>query len=86
MSKNRRYIFTFVFTLIVFAFLWMFNSRNNEISHLKEELNSKDSEIEQLQMEYDACKGEIYHKSKLLEMEKSKVNQLISKKDSLEAG
>ena len=76
MSKNRRYIFSFVFTLLVLGFLWLYNQKNTEIGQLKEETFELKQELDEVKSEYQACKGEIYHKQKLLEMEKRKANQL----------
>lgn len=83
MSKNKRYIYTFIFTLIIFGFLWMYNLKSQSIKDLESELEKKEQEFKALQEEYAACKGEIFHKSKLLEMEKSKNNMLESQNDSL---
>lgn len=79
MSKNKRFLFSFIFTLIVFAFLWMYSQKNNQIADLKTELDDAQQELEEVKGEYQACKGEIFHKQKLLEMEKSKSNQLQQK-------
>lgn len=74
-KKNRRYIYSFVFTLIVFCLLWVFNAQKNEIKSLENQLIEKNDSINLIQIELDACKGEIYHKNKLIEMEKSKFNR-----------
>ena len=83
MNKNRRYIFTFIFTLLIFSFLWMYNVKNQRVTELKNDLEKKQKEIEEVQYQLDACKGENFHKNKLLEMEKSKVNRMKSLSDSL---
>lgn len=76
MSKNGRYFFSFTLVILVFLFLWMYNDQKNQIADLKSKLKDKEEAIQKMEEEYQACKGEIFHKNKLLEMEKSKVNRL----------
>ncbi|MEZ4937911.1 MAG: hypothetical protein R2799_10015 [Crocinitomicaceae bacterium] len=85
MSKKVRYIFTFGLTGLIFVFLWIYSQQKNKITKLESEVKSKENQIQHLEDEYQACKGAIYHKNKLLEMEKRKVNQLHEvSKDSIE--
>ena len=85
MSKNTRFLFSFIFTLVVFAFLWMYSQKNNQIEDLKSELEESQKKLEVIDSEYQACKGENFHKQKLLDMEKRKSNQLEQKlKDKTE--
>ena len=79
MSKNKKYIFTFLFTVLVLFCLWAYNGKLNKITELNQELKQEKEKYEELEIEYSGCKGEIFHKNKLLEMEKQKNNRVINK-------
>lgn len=53
----------------------MYNDQKNQIQKLENQIEEKDVKIKVLESEYQACKGEIFHKNKLLEMEKRKTNK-----------
>ncbi|MCB0477662.1 MAG: hypothetical protein KDC84_05840 [Crocinitomicaceae bacterium] len=76
MSKNTRYIITFGLTSLIFVFVWAYNDQRNQIKRLESALEEKEVQFQVIQDEYQACKGEILHKGKLLEMEKAKNNRL----------
>lgn len=72
----------FILTLIVFGFLWMYNSKNNHITELENELQLEKEKFQKLDADFAACKGEIFHKGKLLEMQNQTILQLIDNQDS----
>jgi len=53
------------------------------VSELEKELIDQKEKYEELDYEYNTCKGEIYHKIKLLEMLNAKYNRDVVKKDTL---
>lgn len=81
MSKNRRYIYSFVITLLILGCLWIYNQKNNEVRSLKTDLDEANQKLEEVKAEMQACKGELFHRQKLLDMERAKVNRI--KQDTL---
>lgn len=72
-----------MFICLVFLFLWIFTSKKNQISQLESDLETQKLKYEKLDEEYNACKGEIFHKGKLLDMQIKKYNRDLLLKDSL---